>query len=169
MQIFYGQKASNIIEGIDLIVYTAAIREDNPEFAAAKEKGIPMLSRAELLGQIMDNYQNSIAVSGTHGKTTTTSMISQGETPKQILLNTLKDAVVLDLTGCTVDEILYYVSNGYPVFAMTGSNDAVLVVGYDANNVVLYDPAMGQTYKRTIADADEMFFNAGNIFFTYQK
>ena len=52
---------------------------------------------------------------------------------------------------------------------MTGSNDAVLVVGYDANNVVLYDPAMGQTYKRTIADADEMFFNAGNIFFTYQK
>lgn len=77
MQIFYGQKASNIIEGIDLIVYTAAIREDNPEFAAAKEKGIPMLSRAELLGQIMDNYQNSIAVSGTHGKTTTTSMISQ--------------------------------------------------------------------------------------------
>lgn len=74
---FYGQKASNIIEGIDLVVYTAAIREDNPEFAVAKEKGIPMLSRAELLGQIMDNYQNSIAVSGTHGKTTTTSMISQ--------------------------------------------------------------------------------------------
>ena len=97
------------------------------------------------------------------------ALISQGETPKQILLNTLKDAAVLDLTGCTVDEILYYVSNGYPVFAMIGSNDAVLVVGYDANNVVLYDPAMGQTYKRTIADADEMFFNAGNIFFTYQK
>ena len=97
------------------------------------------------------------------------ALISQGETPKQILLNTLKDAAVLDLTGCTVDEILYYVSNGYPVFAMTGSNDAVLVVGYDANNVVLYDPAMGETYKRTIADADEMFFNAGNIFFTYQK
>lgn len=69
----------------------------------------------------------------------------------------LKGCSCLDLTGCTVDEILYYVSNGYPVFAMTGSNDAVLVVGYDANNVVLYDPAMGQTYKRTIADADEMF------------
>lgn len=75
--IFYGQKASNIIEGIDLVVYTAAIHEDNPEFACAREKGIPMLSRAELLGQIMDNYQDSIAVAGTHGKTTTTSMISQ--------------------------------------------------------------------------------------------
>ncbi len=77
MQIFYGQTAENIIDGIELVVYTAAIKEDNPEFACAKEKGIPMLSRAELLGQIMDNYQNSIAVSGTHGKTTTTSMISQ--------------------------------------------------------------------------------------------
>lgn len=75
--VFYGQKASNIIDGIDLVVYTAAIKDDNPEFARAKETGLPMISRAELLGQIMDNYQNSIAVAGTHGKTTTTSMISQ--------------------------------------------------------------------------------------------
>lgn len=77
MQIFYSQTADNLTDGIDLVVYTAAISEDNPEFAAAKNKGIPMLSRAELLGQIMDNYRRSIAVSGTHGKTTTTSMISQ--------------------------------------------------------------------------------------------
>ena len=77
MKIFYSQVASNISDNIELIVYTAAIANDNPEFICAKEKGIPMLSRAELLGQIMDNYQNAIAVSGTHGKTTTTSMISQ--------------------------------------------------------------------------------------------
>ena len=75
--VFYGQKASNIIDGIDLVVYTAAIRDDNPEFMRAKEIVLPLMSRAELLGQIMDNYQNSIAVAGTHGKTTTTSMISQ--------------------------------------------------------------------------------------------
>lgn len=97
------------------------------------------------------------------------ALIGQGETPKQILINTLKDATVLDLTGCTVDEILYYVSNGSPVFAMTGSNEAVLVIGYDANNVVLYDPSTDSAYKRTISDADEIFFNAGSIFFTYQK
>lgn len=77
ISVFYGQKASNIIPGIDLVVYTAAIHEDNPEFAQAKAQGLPMLSRAELLGQIMDNYELSIAVAGTHGKTTTTSMISQ--------------------------------------------------------------------------------------------
>ena len=77
VRVFYGQTASNISSEIDLIVYTAAIREDNEEWQAAKEANIPMLTRAQLLGQIMDNYAKSIAVSGTHGKTTTTSMISQ--------------------------------------------------------------------------------------------
>jgi len=75
-KIFYGQKASNIIEGIDVVVYTAAIHEDNEEYMAAKTAGLPMLSRAELLGQLMTNYEVPIAVSGTHGKTTTTSMLS---------------------------------------------------------------------------------------------
>ncbi len=77
VQISYPQSAANITSGIDAVVYTAAIHEDNPEFAAAKNTGLPMLSRAELLGQIMDNYANSVAVAGTHGKTTTTSMLSQ--------------------------------------------------------------------------------------------
>ena len=97
IQIFYGQKASNIIPGIDLVVYTAAIHEDNPEFAEAKSKNLPMLSRAELLGQIMDNYENSIAVAGTHGKTTTTSMISQilleAKTDPTITVGGILDAI----------------------------------------------------------------------------
>ncbi len=71
-----GQSASNIPKDCALVVYTAAIHPDNPEFAAAKKRGLPMLSRAELLGQIMANYKTAIAVAGTHGKTTTTSMIS---------------------------------------------------------------------------------------------
>ncbi|MBE5896108.1 MAG: UDP-N-acetylmuramate--L-alanine ligase, partial [Lachnospiraceae bacterium] len=75
--VFYGQRASNIPQQTDLIVYTAAIREDNPEFCGAKERGIPMLTRAQLLGQLMKNYKIPIAVSGTHGKTTTTSMVSE--------------------------------------------------------------------------------------------
>lgn len=75
--ICYPQSAQNISDGTDLVVFTAAIHPDNPEFAAAKAKNIPMLSRAELLGQIMDNFEKSIAVAGTHGKTTTTSMVSE--------------------------------------------------------------------------------------------
>ncbi len=77
IRVYYGQQASNLTDSIGLVVYTAAIGADNPEFCAAKSLGIPMISRAELLGQIMDNYKNAIAVAGTHGKTTTTSMISQ--------------------------------------------------------------------------------------------
>ena len=75
-KIFYGQRASNIMDTTEAVVYTAAIHPDNPEFARAKEKNLPMLTRAQLLGQIMRNYETPIAISGTHGKTTTTSMVS---------------------------------------------------------------------------------------------
>ena len=79
VKINYGQRAENITSAdkIDVVVYTAAIHPDNPEFAAAKEAGIPMLTRAELLGQIMKQYALPVAISGTHGKTTTTSMVSK--------------------------------------------------------------------------------------------
>lgn len=76
-RIFYGQKAENITDDTDVVVYTAAIHPDNPEYQAAVKKNLPMLSRAALLGQMMKNYGESIAVSGTHGKTTTTSMLAE--------------------------------------------------------------------------------------------
>ncbi|MBD5544725.1 MAG: UDP-N-acetylmuramate--L-alanine ligase [Lachnospiraceae bacterium] len=75
--VYYGQSASNITDSVQLVVYTAAIHEDNPELLAAKTKKIPCMTRASLLGQIMKNYELPIAISGTHGKTTTTSMISE--------------------------------------------------------------------------------------------
>lgn len=75
--IFYGQSATNIQEDIDCVVYTAAIRENNPELLEARRKNIPTLTRAGLLGQVMRCYRIPVAVSGTHGKTTTTSMISE--------------------------------------------------------------------------------------------
>lgn len=74
--IAYGQSAENITDDLELIVFTAAIKEDNPEYAEAVRRGIPLMPRAELLGQIMSNYETPIAVAGTHGKTTTTSMLS---------------------------------------------------------------------------------------------
>lgn len=76
-KVFIGQRSENITNQIELIVYTAAIRPDNPEWIAMQEKQIPSISRAELLGEIMRNYELPIAISGTHGKTTTTSMISE--------------------------------------------------------------------------------------------
>lgn len=71
-----GQRAENI-EGADLIVHTAAIMADNPELIAARASGVPVLERSELLGIVSSWYDNAVCVSGTHGKTTTTSMLTQ--------------------------------------------------------------------------------------------
>lgn len=71
-----GQRAENI-EGADLIVHTAAIMADNPELIAARASGVPVLERSELLGLVSSWYDNAVCVSGTHGKTTTTSMLTQ--------------------------------------------------------------------------------------------
>ncbi len=73
--IYIGHRSSNV-ENADLIVYSAAIADENPEIVRARELGIPLASRAEVLGTLMDEYGVSIAISGTHGKTTTTSMVS---------------------------------------------------------------------------------------------
>lgn len=71
-----GHKPENV-DGAELVVYTAAVKQDNPELVAAREKGIPTVERSVMLGMVTRRYQNSIAVSGTHGKTTTTAMITQ--------------------------------------------------------------------------------------------
>ncbi len=74
--IYYQQDGSQINESVDLVVYSSAIGTDNPEFQKAVSLDIPMLNRAEMLGIIMTSYKESIGVSGAHGKTTTTSMLS---------------------------------------------------------------------------------------------
>ncbi len=71
-----GQKAENI-NGAEMIVYTAALLPDNPELVAAKASGIPTFERSKLLGAITRIYPNSICISGTHGKTTACSMLTQ--------------------------------------------------------------------------------------------
>jgi hypothetical protein len=96
-------------------------------------------------------------------------LVEAGQTPKEVLENTLKDAIVLDLTGCTAEEIIYYVSNGSPVFAMTGPDSAVLVIGYSSTHLYYYDPETGKKESVSMDDADEWFSAAGNIFFSYLK
>lgn len=76
VKVNYPQAAANITPDIDIVVYTSAIHPDNPEFIAAKESGKIMYQRAEMLGLIMKHYGNAVAVAGTHGKTTTTAMLS---------------------------------------------------------------------------------------------
>lgn len=74
-KIYIGHRAENAADA-DLVIYSAAIADENPEMVRAKEKNTVMAGRAEILGVLMDEFENSIAISGTHGKTTTTSMVS---------------------------------------------------------------------------------------------
>lgn len=75
IKIHIGSDAS-VIENADLVIYTAAIKQHDPEYVKAKELKIPMYERAAFLGILMEKYKKNICIAGTHGKTTTTSMIS---------------------------------------------------------------------------------------------
>ncbi|MCH5202980.1 MAG: UDP-N-acetylmuramate--L-alanine ligase, partial [Oscillospiraceae bacterium] len=91
IKVYMGQKAENIEDAKpDVLCYTAAISDDNPELVAAREKGIVCLERSEMLGIVADKYRRSVAISGTHGKTSTTGMLTQilvgsGKEPSAII------------------------------------------------------------------------------------
>ena len=139
-KVFYGQTADHITEDIDVVVYTAAIHDDNPEFATAKAANLPMLARAELLGQIMRNYPTAIAVAGTHGKTTTTSMLST------ILLKAKKDPTI------TVGGILPQIGGNIRV----GHSDTFLTEACEYTNSFLsFYPTVGIILN---IEADHMDF-----------
>ena len=76
VDIFYSHDSSNI-EGYDLLVYTVAISEDNPEYVAARRRGIPCVSRSDYMGYLMTGYERRIGISGMHGKSTCTSMCAE--------------------------------------------------------------------------------------------
>ena len=109
-RICIGHRAENV-QDADLIVYSSAVGADNPELAEAKRRGIQAVTRAQMLGTLMEEYQNSIAISGTHGKTTTTSMVSlildRAKLDPTILvggnLAEIGGNVRLSLTGLQVD------------------------------------------------------------------
>lgn len=108
--IYLGHRAKNIGDA-DLVVYSAAVSQDNPEIVAAEEHNIPTASRAEVLGALMKEYENSIAIAGTHGKTTTTSMVSL------ILENFGKDPTIL--VGGNLQEINGNVKIGHSGYFIT--------------------------------------------------
>ena len=71
-----GQVSENIHDDIDLVIYTAAVKKDNPELVKAKELGIPIIERGEFLGEITKLFKDTIGIAGTHGKSSTTSMVT---------------------------------------------------------------------------------------------
>uniref|UniRef100_UPI00405720CE hypothetical protein n=1 Tax=Acetatifactor sp. TaxID=1872090 RepID=UPI00405720CE len=94
-------------------------------------------------------------------------LLTQGQNAIEILQNNLEDAQILDLTGCNLDSVLYYVNRDIPVLAMLDNGEAVLVTGFNEFNTVIMDPKTGWLGKKGMNDSAEWFEEEGNHFVTY--
>lgn len=97
------------------------------------------------------------------------TLIENGNTPINVLKDTLKKATTLDLSGCSLGEVLYFVGQGNPVYVYVGENDARLIVGYDAANIYVYEPGETENIKMSQDEAGSWFAQNGNIFISYVK
>lgn len=146
--IYYGQRRQNITDDISVVVYTAAVKQDNPELDEARKRKIPTLTRAELLGQFMLNYKQAVNIAGTHGKTTTTSMVSE------ILLQTNLDPTI------SVGGILPSIGGNIRV----GSSEAFVTEACEYTNSFLsFFPTM-EVILNIEADHMDFFHNLDEIY-----
>lgn len=110
---------------------------------------------------IMLNYEGVTADRG--------QLLSEGRTELAVLRQELSDAVVLNLTGAKLSQVLSYISRGYPVYAKTGSGECYLLVGYDATALVVFDPISDKKIRKNLNDMTAQFEQGGNVFYTYVK
>src|SRR5580658_4286182 len=118
-KVFVGHDGANI-EGASAIVFTSAVKADNPELAAARARRIPLVRRAEMLAELM-RQQHSVAVGGTHGKTTTTSMV----------------AAILDAAGFDPTVVNGGIINAYGANAKVGEGDWIVVEADESDGTFL--------------------------------
>lgn len=164
----YISQSKNNINNPDLVIYTDAILDDNEELIAARTLDIPVVSRGVFLGALMRNYENSIAISGSHGKSTTTSMISK------ILLNSKENPTVLlggeleDLEGNVhvgdekflVTEACEYKGNIRYYFPQT-----LIVLNIDQDHLDYYKNLdhIVDTFKEYLRNQDENSITISNL------
>src|SRR5215469_6240278 len=122
-RIFIGHDAAHI-EGASAVVFTSAVKPDNPELAAARASRVPLVRRAEMLAELM-RQQHSVAVGGTHGKTTTTSMV----------------AAILDAAGFDPTVINGGIINNYGTNARLGAGDWMVVEADESDGTFTKLPA----------------------------
>lgn len=126
----------------------------------------------EMLGVVVDNHQKYVWERGNKEDemeldlAKVPAIMKSGEMDLAKLKQALGDKTVLDLSGCTLDMVLYYVSHGYPVMVQT-SEGVRIMVGYDNFNTILLKPGEEESYYYPSDDSKELFEKSGNIFITY--
>lgn len=117
-----------------------------------------------------DSVVKSVSAMLTYNDVTVSvsELIGAGSSAVDVLKNNLPDKEILDLQGVSSEDIIFYISQSNPVFAMTGNTSAVLVTGYSSNGALyIYNPDNGATTSMSYEDADRMFYNGGLHFITY--
>ena len=99
----------------------------------------------------------------------TQSMLDNGMTVTEILQESMTNTQVLELSGVSLDAVLYYVNQDIPVLVTLDNDDAMLVIGFNELNVVVMNPNSGTVYKIGMKDATQMFEKYGNLFVTYLR
>lgn len=140
------------------------------------DPALAVLRADEQLGVVLNRAQQYV---WERGNKKTKQMLNQEDIPEamqkgvwdvEALQQELGDrGTVLDLSGCTLDSVLYEVSAQRPVMAKTDQNSVVLIVGYDEYNTYLFNPVSGETYPYGLNDSTELFQKAGNLFLTYME
>lgn len=143
---------------MDNVVQTEA--SENPDNPDSPEEQISTVTSPTICVEQMLKYNEIYKDADT--------LLSGNSTVLSVLKDNL-DADVLNLTGCTLDSVLYYVGRGYPVLAMLNDGNAVLIIGYDSKNTVIYNPLDTEIRKMGINDSREYFESNGNRFISYIK
>ena len=168
--------------GDDKITLDPRVSTENTYYVYAKggldsiytDSALALLRADEQTGVVLNQAQQYV---WERGNKKTKLTLNTGDIPEAMLSATLDKAAlqealgdegtVLDLSGCTLDSVLYEISAQRPVIAKTGANSSVVIVGYDEYNTYLYDPAKGETYPYGMNDSTDLFEKAGNVFISY--
>lgn len=155
-KIYIGHDSNNL-KNVDLVVYTAAISNDNPELVEAKRLNIPLMDRASFLGELMKGHKYNVAISGTHGKTTTTSIISQ------ILLDAKLDPTIL--VGGELDSIKGNVRTGKSEYFVTEACEykASFLKFYPYIGIILNIDADHLDFYKDLDDIEQSFLKFAKL------
>ena len=166
----------------DSIILDTQIPEDNVYYVYAKggldkiytDPALAVLRADAQTGVVLNRAQQYVWERGNKKTKLILNLEDVPDAMKSASLDTaaLQEALgaegtIIDLSGCTLDSVLYEISAQRPVIARTGKNTSVVIVGYDEYNTYLYDPAKDETYPYGMNDSTELFEKAGNVFISY--